>query len=92
MNHERRQVSQAAAGRALGNSAAGDVLQQRAIPRFDQIGRQWLGSTPPHLSHQWARAFALIASNSLWEIAPLSSNCFAFSISVAAPVVATDWT
>ncbi len=32
-----------------------------------------------------ASVFCLRASNSGWVIAPLSSNCFAFSISAAAP-------
>jgi hypothetical protein len=38
-----------------------------------------------HAELRYASAFALIASNSAWLIAPLSSRPLAFSISLAAP-------
>jgi hypothetical protein len=36
-------------------------------------------------TRRYASAFCLIASNSVWLIAPLSRSVFAFSISAAAP-------
>ena len=56
---------------------------------LDSIADSALGPTLQPPEARYPSAFCLSPSNSAWVIAPLSSNAFAFSISVAAPPVPT---
>jgi hypothetical protein len=65
-------------------------FRDKCCPRLTGL-RQEPGERPGSGGSCYPTAFALIASNSAWVMAPLSSSCLAFSISAAGPLEPAVW-